>query len=81
MKKKTRNIVAVLFLSLATAFAAYADGGDGKDCKKSCCKKSEQTSCDKSKKEHVCTDACKKAGHCVYACGEKGHTCTDACKH
>lgn len=31
-------------------------------------------------KEHVCTDACKKAGHCVYAHGEKGHVCTAECK-
>ena len=44
-----------------------------------------------SMKEHVCTDACKKAGHCVMAPGEKctkacckkgmkAHVCTDACK-
>jgi hypothetical protein len=31
-------------------------------------------------KDHVCTDACHSAGHCVFAHGEKGHVCTDACK-
>jgi len=31
-------------------------------------------------KDHVCSDACHEAGHCVMIHGEKGHKCSAECK-
>ncbi len=70
----------------------YAHGEKGHECTEEC-KKMDMKKMDMKKmktdgmemkkmglKDHVCTDACHNAGHCVFAHGEKGHECGDECK-
>lgn len=63
-----------MLLTVATLALASCGGGDKKDDKKEGEKK------EAGLKDHLCTERCHEAGHCVMAHGEKGHECSDECK-